>query len=571
MINGTDVTRSGGAVAAHTEAPEVALAKKVVLDLSKAVTNMRFYLANNPLVVRSKTAVYEGISSFLEAFDTMSLELTDTEITYKENSVYENEKKAQSLAFLFYRDGLRRISFHKGLSLDEVNTFLQLICEAMNSPEDEMDIVSSMWNADFANIEYIAVEPFVETDEPPSDNGPPEEREPKVAGNAYSNATELENEASASSSGAETKEEKAAAQLLGTLDSEQIRKRIQPLVEFSPLSILGDILLDLFELEEKPSERKHLLNLVEEYVKELISQERFSQASEMIPEVRQALRNVVSDEEYFEQLLDSLLQKLTSAVCSEGLKREIRAAFPKDPIGVISFLEAVGPGTMPVLFELVPVAEDVESRASLRTTLFTLASKDMSQLAQAVSNKNPQVAREAVAVIARVADPRGVRMLAPCLRHSDVSVRTQAVHALGQIDHPEATKLILEFLKDADIEVRILAAKTIDISKEKFPRQTIIDMIASRSFRARPPREKIAIVDIFKRAESEDAVPVFAPFFRRGFFRRREEDSVMTAIIGLLASIGTESARKLLEQGSRWRRKPIATECLRALRQLNKE
>jgi len=96
-------------------------------------------------------------------------------------------------------------------------------------------------------------------------------------------------------------------------------------------------------------------------------------------------------------------------------------------------------------------------------------------------------------------------------------------------------------------------------------------MIASRSFRLRPAREKIAIIEILKRAKPQEAVPAFAHFFRRGFFRRTEEDSAMIAVIGVLASIGTESAKKLLKQGSKWRRRSVATECLRALRQFQEE
>jgi len=579
---------------------ELDMAEKVLLSLTRAITNMRFYLPNSPLVRSSKIEFFDEMTEFLKRWDKMSFEVTDVAFTYKGKPVYDFNEKANSYGFIFYRDGVRRITFHEGLSFEELNAFLGIICEAAELTEEEADIVSLLWSGNFINIDYVAIQAFVESDggmQGPEDAAetivPPQnapivgstveelrEQSGIVITSAHragpttvegvplgsSAAVLAQATALAQSQALRTELEETNRQFFDTVTPEEIKERVQVLAQFSAMQRFGDLLLDLLSLEDDVSEKRHLLDLALDHVKGLALQQKFDLASETTQNIMQMLEDPALKRGPFCEMLNSFVERVTSIIHSSGMKKKIKTTFPTDPKGVLNFLQVVGPSVIPMLIELVPVAKDVEGRAVLRDTLATLAVRDLSKLSKAVSSRNPRVAREIVAIIGRIGDPKGVRMLKSCLKHYHPAVRLEAVRSLNQIGTPDAGKLLLEFLKDADTDVRILAIKAFDTANDKFLRKIIRDMVAARSFRIRPMVEKVALIDALKRSGADDVVSAFTGFFRTAWwFRRKEDDSVMIPIIAALGSIGTKTAKKLLEQGTKSRRKTVAVESFRAL------
>ena len=68
----------------------------------------------------------------------------------------------ESLAFLFYRDGIREIRFHKGLEAREVYDFLSIVrkSDLVNRMED--DLVTLLWEKDFSHISFTSLDDFLE-------------------------------------------------------------------------------------------------------------------------------------------------------------------------------------------------------------------------------------------------------------------------------------------------------------------------------------------------------------------------------------------------------------------------
>jgi hypothetical protein len=570
VIDSTSTAQKVVPQVTEQEAIQIEKARKVMLALLRAVTNLKFYISNNPLVIRSKTETHDLMTQFLETWDSMRLEITGTEILYKGESLCQkSDDKSQNLAFLFYRDGLRTITFHRGVSHEEIGRLIETICQAMRSPEDETDIVSSLWNADFSNVTYVAVEPFSEMDREGADLPKIEEGEcRRMQGNAYENAKRLERAISPPPSEASTiRERTGPSPLLGTLDSEEVKEKVQQMVQFSPITALGNILLDLLSLEEGIEERHHIVNLTEEYLKELVSQRRYGQASETLSKIRLTLRYLASSDDRYKELLDGLLTEVAAYMMTNEEKRNVKDAFAQDPIGVLSLIEGVGPGVLGLLVELVPLAKDAEGKASIRTVLLNLASGDLYRLKSIIGSPDPLIVREAVAVLGKIGNPRGVALLKPCLKHKDVAVRTQVLHALEKMESPQASRLVFEFLQDDDLNMRILAARTLDVSKSKLLEEELCAIISDRTFRHRPKTERMALIEALKKASPKEICRLLGPLFRRRLFRRREEECVMITALRTLASTGTEAARKLLEKGAKSRRKAVAMESLRLLQQ----
>ena len=63
-------------------------------------------------------------------------------------------KTPDNLAWLFYKDGVRELDVATGFEETEVVQLLQIIQRARKASPDEDDLVTMLWEADFAFLKY---------------------------------------------------------------------------------------------------------------------------------------------------------------------------------------------------------------------------------------------------------------------------------------------------------------------------------------------------------------------------------------------------------------------------------
>jgi len=86
----------------------------------KAFSAMRTYSSEHPLFQNSLQHLSQTFDEFFEAQDTLLLELTESEIFFNGQGVYQEEEKRGSIIFMLFHDGVREIRFEKGLTADEI-------------------------------------------------------------------------------------------------------------------------------------------------------------------------------------------------------------------------------------------------------------------------------------------------------------------------------------------------------------------------------------------------------------------------------------------------------------------
>ncbi len=68
------------------------------------------------------------------------------------------EEVADNLAWLFYKDGVRELTLARGFEEAELVKLLEIVQRARNAPPDEDDLVTMLWEADFAYLKYKYVD-----------------------------------------------------------------------------------------------------------------------------------------------------------------------------------------------------------------------------------------------------------------------------------------------------------------------------------------------------------------------------------------------------------------------------
>ena len=130
-------------------------AKEVIQAILKSKKILRMYPENNPIYVKTLEDAYNKFREFFYYNEELQLKIKQNEIYCGTEQVYNSSEKEDNLALFFFKDGLREITFKKGLTNDEVEAFLTVITLDFDTEVIDDDIVTLFWEKDFQNIQYV--------------------------------------------------------------------------------------------------------------------------------------------------------------------------------------------------------------------------------------------------------------------------------------------------------------------------------------------------------------------------------------------------------------------------------
>ena len=137
-------------------------AKALVQTFLQAVKGYRLYDTGHPTLLKFMEHLKKNFARYFEEFPSFSLQIGEHQLFYHGNVVYESDDVKESLAFVFFRDGIRELRFHRGLEVEELLDFLNAVrrSDAVNRMED--DLVTLLWEKDFSHIGYLATDEFLD-------------------------------------------------------------------------------------------------------------------------------------------------------------------------------------------------------------------------------------------------------------------------------------------------------------------------------------------------------------------------------------------------------------------------
>ena len=103
---------------------EVRSTKALIQSFLHTLKAFRLYDSNHPILMKFLERLKNDFDQYFKEYDSFSLQIGEYKIYYKGNAVYESEDIKESLAFLFFKDGIREISFIRGLEFNEITDFL---------------------------------------------------------------------------------------------------------------------------------------------------------------------------------------------------------------------------------------------------------------------------------------------------------------------------------------------------------------------------------------------------------------------------------------------------------------
>ncbi|MDR1921967.1 MAG: HEAT repeat domain-containing protein [Candidatus Adiutrix sp.] len=132
-----------------------------LIMLVVALKNQALYPADNPIRQTAFLNLRNWLTAFLERESKLRLTVRKDRLLYQGEVVHQDKPGDQPLIFPLYRDGVKWFEFHEGIAVEELEAFISLLNRfRVLKDEAEDDLVTAMWETDFAHLKYKTADEF---------------------------------------------------------------------------------------------------------------------------------------------------------------------------------------------------------------------------------------------------------------------------------------------------------------------------------------------------------------------------------------------------------------------------
>jgi hypothetical protein len=151
-------------------------AVEVGTHLKKVIDAYRMFESGHEAQGALEEVLWDRLRSYLDRFGDLSLELSATTISIEGKDVITASRPEESITFALFIDGIHEVLILKGIERPELVAFLRLWSEAAKRPDEgatpireDESVLTRFWEADFENVELVAMEATAESASSESD------------------------------------------------------------------------------------------------------------------------------------------------------------------------------------------------------------------------------------------------------------------------------------------------------------------------------------------------------------------------------------------------------------------
>lgn len=514
------------------EIPEdIKVAKDVIQSLVKAKKIIRLYPENNPIYAKTIEENFSKFADFFNYRDELTLKITQNEMLLDSVQVYHNPESEDNLALFFFRDGLRELSFKKGLSREELEEFFKTITLDFDREADEDDIVTLLWEKDFQNIKYIVDEIFLMEDE---------DYESKAV-------AEIKSKAPRDDAFLEVYTDVLNAKDIGDI----------PIVNLTD----KDIQLLIKEIERDQSDKTRKFSEI--LFKMLLNAESQAEYEDAYDFLKDTIVHCLKhgDLKVFVDILKRAKGIAESPTISENIKNQIarllRVANSDESIRYIGeifdsnidknilneYIRFLDKNAIPLFISLLGERDTISARKKVISILIQLGKDDIQSIASALHDTRWYVVRNIIYILRQIGDEGVVEYILNTVRHEDVRVRKEAIKALGELKNPLALRALRECLNDTDITIKKSAVRAIATIGSETAKRMLLERVSEKSFRDRDFDEKKEFFEVLAQWNDPDVVDfMMRTLKKRSFFKRARSDENRACAAHSLGLMGNKDA-----------------------------
>ena len=512
---------------------------KAVSDLvntfQKARKSLRMYPSNNPVYVKTIEEVFRKLDGILEA-GNLELAVRQNEMLFDGAAVYSAAGMEDNLAFFFFKDGLREISFKSGLTLQETKEFLEVISQ--DSAMDE-DVVTLLWEKDLEHIKYVIDENFLLEDEA---------YEAEAIAQATEETTPEEDLKRAYKDASASGEPQAVPEILpiSGSDFEELMREVR-LDSGDKLGKLVSILFDILG-DCQPAVYPEVTEIIKQALEHSVRKGDLGSALAIFSAI-EAIPPEGPVSEQLKKEMKKVRVYASSVELVKALGEHLDSGAIKDEQMLIDYVRRLDSSAIASLIAALGDLKTMEARRTVMNALAYLGGKDLNALAMGLSDPRWYVVRNIIHIFRKIGDRRCVEFVIKASRHSDVRVRMEVVKALGELGGQAVVQTVRDALDDPEFSVRSSAARALGMLKTEPARIILMQRMAAKEFTQADFNEKKEFFEVLSGWNSAEAETYLIKCLRAGsFFHKGRADELKACAAYALGLMGSKNALPLLHK-----------------------
>jgi len=556
---------------------ELILARDLTGALIKAIKAFRFYPPDNPTLKGFRDQLLKKSQFFLNKYQSFEIQVGEYDLSFKGKILYENRDVKTSIAFLIYRDGLRKIRFMKGLEEWEVQGIIDILKQSENINQLEDDIVTLMWEKDFIHISFVATDEFLE-ETPAIIPGNVDQFRKNLVFKPVAHHVEVDLAEEGSEEGVDLDELLSRAieeplpfvsdkrvYFLTSDEVEGLRKDVEGETDPTFVFNIMDILFEILALEKEREPYQDAVNTLLKVLDAFLTLGDFTKAADLLKRVNIILKTY--------DLQDWQIENIRKIIVEAG--EEVRI----DRIGrtlereegrledVNAYLSLLQKNSIKPLVNLLGELKNSKTRRVFCDALSEIGKNAIEVFTPFTDDRRWYLVRNILYILGRIGKEQPLPYIQRALNHEDLRVKREAIQALGLIGGQKAIGLLVRALTDDDVRVRCLAAINLGKGGKKAGLVPLLEAVQSKDFYKRESAEIKAFFNAIGMMGSNEAIPVLQQLLeRKSWFGRGKKDEIRIGAAGAMAMIGTPEATVILEEGKNSKDESIRDACIHALK-----
>jgi hypothetical protein len=518
---------------------ELKKARDIIQSFLKSKKILRMYPSNNPIYINIIDDDFKKFKEFFYYKDELSLRIKQNEINYDSDQLYSSSEKEDNLALFFFKDGLREITFKKGLTPEEMEDFLKIISLDFNRDALDDDIVTLFWEKDFQNIHYVVDETVLadEDDYEEAAVSAIKEKEPEQDSlmRAYEDAF---------------KEEVVSDVSIVPLSDKDLQLLLQEYERDSEdkADKLVDILFEMMYLDQSKEDFEDIVGFFVNSIEYSIGRSDIQLVTRALSRFKKMLDDKNEEEErkklakkiFLLAGNDSIISLLGEILDSgQEMDEKIFEDFVRllDKNAIVPFMKILG--------EL----KSIHARKIVIDALIFLGTKDIATLAKGLNDSRWYVVRNIIYILRKIGDKRAVDYLLKTVRHGDIRVKKEVIRALGELGGGGVLQTLRECLEDPEIQVRSSALRALGNIRSEAPKRIIMSKIGDKNFKEKDFEEKKEYFEVLAQwKDGEVYTSIVGIFKKKTFFGRAKNDENRACAAYCLGLLGNKDALQLLNK-----------------------
>lgn len=538
---------------AATEGPEAPFPPAPVEELLRLIIKAgrahQLYLPNNPIYKGAIDTLRTGFSAIWAQVDEITLTFSETGIYWYDQLVLsEPNKSADSLSWLFFKDGVRELSLMKGFEEKEVIALLGILQRARKATPDEDDLLTMLWEADFVHARYRFQDLGMDPAAPVTDSSAKED----VSREQIESATHSAVVETQSSGIVNLSDFDATLYFLDDAEIEYLQGEIGREYAEDLRSRVTSTLLDIFERQTTTPERAEILGILDSTLVNLLASGHFRGVAHLLREVQLTTQRAPDLLAEHKQALTDLPVRLSAPESLAQLLQSLDDAAELPPQSeLMELFDQLRPKALGPVFSWLSRMQNSRVRPLLEAAAERLASLNTSELVRLITAPEREVALEAIRRAGALKTPAAVQSLSKVLSGPDVELRQMVVHALTEIGSPSALQALERAVEDADREIRISAVRAFTARSYRLVLPRIEAAVKGKAIREADLTEKMAFFEAFGSLSGEPGVQYLdAVLNGKGFLGRREDSELRACAAIALGRISSPNATGSLRKAS---------------------